>query len=580
MSGTLSLAASIAGMDHAQLRTLLGCREVGSPGSISDPLGLALELLRPDSISRAVSTVDRGGLAALAALGAGRPPGESEPALAELRLRGLVGLDAHSGALVPLPEVSAALDRALGVADAGGRAETETEAEKNIDALGSFSAHAGDTSAHGDRLAPGSVGAAIPPAPSADSADASRWYGQALSSVRRVAALLRILAVQPAKLSRKGLVTATSLRALADATHSDIESTGQLVAVMQSAGLAVPHTEGRPGTPGALLIVSQRATGWLADGYPERWLEIAAALASDLDAHLRRALEIADGDLAVAASEVLAHEYPLLPGTALAAATEYAATAEVLGLTVHGRLSPTALPLLAGDAPTALSIATRDIPPPAPGVYVQPDLTVIVPGPLQPADEQALSEFTETEQLGAAASLRLTSTSLARALRRGHTTAGIREVLSRLSLTGIPQPLDYMLGDLDRTRAEATQPIRLARPNRFDELLQAASDRAFDAEPQLTEVQDTTEGDAVEALVERVFAAAQATSDAGDLTRRLELAIRDRTPVQVTAAAGSDERTFTLLPVALTGGRLRATDQVAGVERTLPVTAIIGVVPA
>lgn len=577
MSGTLSLAASIAGMDHAQLRALLGCREVGSPGSISDPLGLALELLRPDSVSRAISTVDRGGLSTLTALGAGRPPGELQPSLVELRLRGLVGLDAKSGALLPLPEVTAALARVLGSAG-----DDEQEGTESIGGLDSSLAPV-DVSpiyTEGQTISPGSADAVTQSAPVERPADASRWYGQALSSVRRAAALLRILAAQPAKLSRKGIVTATSLRSLADATHGSIESTGQLVAVMQSAGLAVPHTEGRPGTPGALLIVSQRATGWLAGGYPERWLVLAAALAGDLDAHLRRALELAEGDLARAATEVLAHEYPLLPEAARAAAAEYAATAEVLGLTVHGRLTPAALPLLAGDEQAALEIATRDIPPPAPGVYVQPDLTVIVPGPLLPADEQELSEFTETEQLGAAASLRLTSTSLARALRRGHTTEGIRKVLDRLSLTGIPQPLDYMLGDLDRTHTEATQPVRLARPSRYDELLEAASERAHETEPQLVEAQGAPEPDAIEALLERVFAAAQATSDAGDLTRRLELAIRDRTPVQVTAAAGSDERTFTLLPVALTGGRLRATDQVAGVERTLPVTAIIGVVPA
>jgi hypothetical protein len=47
--------------------------------------------------------------------------------------------------------------------------------------------------------------------------------------------------------------------------------------------------------------------------------------------------------------------------------------------------------------------------------------------------------------------------------------------------------------------------------------------------------------------------------------------------VRVTAVAGGDEREFTLLPVSLKGGRLRATDQLAGVERTLPVSAITAV---
>ncbi|MGD9606701.1 MAG: hypothetical protein AB7V10_04370, partial [Leucobacter sp.] len=82
--------------------------------------------------------------------------------------------------------------------------------------------------------------------------------------------------------------------------------------------------------------------------------------------------------------------------------------------------------------------------------------------------------------------------------------------------------------------------------------------------------------DELDRLAERVHAAAQQHSTAGDLTRQLELAIRERTPVRVTAV-GPDERTFVLLPVSLAGGRLRATDQAAGVERTLPLRAITAV---
>jgi len=68
-----------------------------------------------------------------------------------------------------------------------------------------------------------------------------------------------------------------------------------------------------------------------------------------------------------------------------------------------------------------------------------------------------------------------------------------------------------------------------------------------------------------------------ASSGDGGLSRRLELAIRHRRPVQVTAVAGAHEHVFTLLPLSLRGGRLRATDQQAGVERTLPVSAITAV---
>ncbi|KTR83580.1 hypothetical protein NS354_10395, partial [Leucobacter chromiiresistens] len=80
-----------------------------------------------------------------------------------------------------------------------------------------------------------------------------------------------------------------------------------------------------------------------------------------------------------------------------------------------------------------------------------------------------------------------------------------------------------------------------------------------------------------EALVERVFTAARSEPGTGDFTRRLELAIRDRSPVRVTAEARGEVRTFTLLPVSVSAGRLRAADQSAGVERTLPITLITAV---
>ncbi|MBN9613285.1 MAG: hypothetical protein J0H64_07475, partial [Actinobacteria bacterium] len=52
--------------------------------------------------------------------------------------------------------------------------------------------------------------------------------------------------------------------------------------------------------------------------------------------------------------------------------------------------------------------------------------------------------------------------------------------------------------------------------------------------------------------------------------------IRHRSPVRVTAA-GPEERTFVLMPLSLASGRLRAADEAAGVERTLPISAIISV---
>lgn len=545
MGGTLALAASIAQLSRADVRSLLDTRRVQTPGSVHDPLGLAIDLLRPESVSRAIATVDRVGLQALQALTANGDSVVDPETLDALRMQGLVGRDENTGATVHLPEVSEALERALG----------------------------------GDGLI------SSDPVVSNHPSDTSRWFGEALTSVRRAAALIRVLAAQPPRLSRKGTVTATAVRGLAESTHGGAASTAHLLSVLQLAGLAEPMAAGRPGSSTVVLVTSALASEWLEKPYPERWLDLAWAFTQQLGPQLRRTLDLASGDLELAAGTLLSHEYPLLPASARDAATDFAATAEVLGLTVHGQLTPAALHLFAGDRASALAVAKQDLPEPVAGVYVQPDLSVVVPGPLMPADEQALAEIAETEQLGTAAVMRLTLSSLTRALQHGQSTAAIRAFLTRVSLTGIPQPLDFMLTDLNRARWPADAH---ARPG--DEWVSdgraratAARDAAAANPRRVTSVPtfETARDVAAEldALADRVFQATQAASGAGDLSRKLELAIRDKSPVQVIAASGSDERTFILLPVALTGGRLRATDQVAGVERTLPLSAIVAVAP-
>src|SRR5690606_17098825 len=102
----------------------------------------------------------------------------------------------------------------------------------------------------------------------------------------------------------------------------------------------------------------------------------------------------------------------------------------------------------------ALAVARRDMPAAAPGVYIQPDLSVIVPGPLSPDDEAALARLSVPEQTGIASTRRITESALAEALERGVDADGARDTFARLSLTGIPQPLDYMLASLaERVRS-------------------------------------------------------------------------------------------------------------------------------
>lgn len=557
MSGTLALAASIASMDRQALSRLVAERRVVSPAAVNEPLGLALELLRTDSILRALHTVHRDRLEALLAVSEGR---DADPEILEQLLQiGLLGVDAEhensseGGRFVALPEVSEALPSSI--------------------------------------RSPGTT----PPEVGAKPEELSGWFAAALTSVRRVAKLLHTIAGHPIKLGRKGRPAVVAVRDLADAAHCTPEQTAHLIDVMRAAGLLNAF---RDHTGAELLGVSEAATQrWLMQlDYPERWIELARAATSWFDSRLRRGIHETGGNLG-AVAERLPHDYPLLPEADFETLHRVIEAAEDLGLTVHGWLAPPAEALLRGDEPAALAIAETDIPAPAAGVYVQPDLSIIVPGPLPPEDEAILNAIAETEQLGPAASMRISPERLSSAaLRADSGTASIREALGRLSLTGIPQPLDYLLRDLDRRAAERAAPeagFGTASAPFDDDRLSAPRSRSDESSSRTTgedgagprsalpdRIAPTHERDDLLQMIDRVLAAALDAGSEGDLTRRLELAIRDRSPVRVTAVAGKDEREFTLLPVSLKGGRLRATDQQAGVERTLPVSAITAVAVA
>ena len=106
MAGTLALATSLASMDQQALTGLVAARRVISPANVHEPLGLAVELLRAASISRALQSAHRELLEALRALAVGEP---AAPAiLASLTALGIVGTDAENRA-VALPEVTEAL---------------------------------------------------------------------------------------------------------------------------------------------------------------------------------------------------------------------------------------------------------------------------------------------------------------------------------------------------------------------------------------------------------------------------------------------------------------------------------------
>jgi hypothetical protein len=109
---------------------------------------------------------------------------------------------------------------------------------------------------------------------------------------------------------------------------------------------------------------------------------------------------------------------------------------------------------LSSSSPAAPSRAAaaldRLLPPPVDHLLVQADLTVVVPGPPEPALAAELALVAEHESAGGASVYRVTPDSVRRALDAGHTAADLQAMFTRRSRTAVPQSLTYMIDDVAR----------------------------------------------------------------------------------------------------------------------------------
>ncbi len=117
--------------------------------------------------------------------------------------------------------------------------------------------------------------------------------------------------------------------------------------------------------------------------------------------------------------------------------------AQIVGITALGALTEAGRRL----EPDPLS---RLLPDRVEHVVVQADLTAVAPGPLTPRAARDLAALADVESRGGATVYRLSMTSLRRAHNQGWQPRHIENRLQRLSRTPLPQPLRYMISDLER----------------------------------------------------------------------------------------------------------------------------------
>jgi hypothetical protein len=607
----LALAARLRALDDDALARLVTQRAVRDSG-IRDFFDLAEALLDRTSVQSALERLDRGTLALLAVAGelaetVGAPTAEQLGARLEL----------------PIGEVrerlAIALDAGLLGTESGRYAPWDAVVEQ-LRAWPAFGLPAGRD------LESSSPPAVLELVSEADVRFIDRGAGdRAFGTLGAVTETLLALRDAPARRLTRGGLALPDARRLAGIAGVDTAEVELLLDIAARAGLAV--------LSGAEWVPTPNLTAWLGRSRIDRWAELASGWLSRLPDDLRDLLRArahavwGDGLL-----DYLGWLYPAGGAWIRERAAAAAREAELLGITGAGAPSTAGSRLLLDGTAAAAAAMAESFPPEVDQVYLQHDLTVIAPGPLRVDLETRLRGMAEAEARGVASSFRITAVSLTRAFVAGETADGVRAFLTTLSLTGIPQPLEYLIADTAarfgalRVGRLEEAPGAYVRSDDTELLRQLAVDQAlnplglevrgahrlttrFDVGLLYTALLDArypvvaedadgeivamraerrassggaaASDDTAALLVSRVRDSAADAPEEADrawLARQLELAIKGKVTVTVSVRLPDDSLAdYVLEPAALAGGRLRARDRRADIERTLPLASIVSV---
>lgn len=145
---------------------------------------------------------------------------------------------------------------------------------------------------------------------------------------------------------------------------------------------------------------------------------------------------------------------------------------ELLGVTGRGALS-TPGRLLAADAPGLAAAIGRLLPEPVDHVLLQADLTAVAPGPLEPELARVMTLSADVESRGGATVYRFSAASVRRALDAGWSAHDLLALLAARSRTPVPQPLQYLVGDVARRHGQVRVGVAGAYVRSDDEALLA-----------------------------------------------------------------------------------------------------------
>ncbi|MGW9630719.1 helicase-associated domain-containing protein [Agromyces sp. NPDC055520] len=615
----LELAARLRGLSRDSLAAALHSREF-EPAGVRDLFDLAEAVLTPDSIDHAIGRLDRRRLAVLAAA-------------VDLAQGGSTTVDAVRDELAGHAASADLMDAAGELLDALAGLLLVVRVDDRVHVPAAVIARLAPRL--GDELpSTAELAASAPPVlVTGDDVDRTlidrRAAETAYATVTATAEVLAALGVQPARELAKGGLALPDSKRLAEASGTALDALPRLFHRAGEAGLVVRE--------GAFWLESERGAAWSLETAEGRWRRLAQCWRDRIPELLRELVARRSESLTASTlGDDVRWFYPA-GGRWLDEGLERLINeAEALGLAVAGEPAPTALLVLAGDLEQASARLAAYFPAQVEKVYLQHDLSIVSPGPLEPSLDARLRSFADVEGRDLASTYRVSAASVNRGLAVGETAESILAFLGGISLTGIPQPLSYLVGEAaarfgslrvslaDEADAPARASVRsddeqLVRTLAVDQSLVsiglrqtgphrllsrftpevvfwAISDARYpiaaeDAAGNIirlsrhhlaTAPEPAVKADPVEALLDLVFAEGEegATEQAW-LARQLEAAARSKETLTVTVRMpGGDTADYLLAPASVANGRLRARDRKADIERTLPLSAIAAVSPA
>jgi hypothetical protein len=366
------------------------------------------------------------------------------------------------------------------------------------------------------------------------------------------------------------------------------------------------------------------ADSWITASPKARWLILCEAWASMLGvAGAKEVLAQLNQHKSKKLKDLIQISFPFSSLAPASRVNRLAEMADQIGLSSEGAPASWLADVLAHKlAPAAKALESR-LPAQQERIIIQADLSIITPGPLVSSLEVQLRKFADTESIGLASSYRISPLSISCGLEEGLTENQIRQLLQKLNGSSLPQPVDYLI----RETAERFGRLKIVTQEKgsllvsSDELLakQITMDSKLkplmlEAKPQgitspldaqalyhslresgyLAVVVDddgkvispssvhksSNEAAMFLKQIERLRAQDVEMADAApasDMERKILLALKTKSILQVQINANGKIMDFLLEPIGIANGRLRARDRKADIERTLPVSAITSI---